>query len=86
MTTTATITDEQIESLRAEAAKAGDHAGALICDLALGEVVLDEDTTIESLRISAFISATDKRRIAAMDGDDYRAECARVIRDAEAQS
>ena len=83
--TTKTITDEQIEALRKESARAGDHAQVLICDLATGDVVLDADTTIESLRISAFLSPGERRRIAAMGPDDYRAECARVIADADAQ-
>jgi len=73
------ITNSQIKALRTEAAQAGDHAQVLLCDLALGEVELDEDTTIESLRIAAFLSSSDKRRIAEMDPSDYRSECERVI-------
>lgn len=75
----ADITDEQIAALRAESAKAGDHAQVLICDLALGAVVLDEDTTIESMRISTFLSPADRRRISNMDPDDYRAACALTL-------
>lgn len=79
------ITGAQIRALRTEAAAAGDHAQALICDIALGEVVLDEDTTIDSLRIATVISPRDQRRIAEHfgDRDSARAECARVIADAE---
>lgn len=73
------VTDDDIRQLRTEAARHGDHAQALLCDLALGDVALDEDTTIESLRIAAFLSPADRRRIGAMDPDDYRTECARVI-------
>lgn len=80
------ITDEQIETLRTEAAAAGDHAQALLCDLALGDVTIDEDTTLESLRIAAFLSSADKRRISGMDADAARAECERVIREAQAQA
>lgn len=55
MTTIDTITDEQIDLLRAEAAAHGDLAQVRLCDRAL-------------------------------DGDHTaRLECARVIRDAEAQ-
>jgi len=57
---------EQIRALRTEAAQAGDHAQVLICDRALGAVTLDDDSTIESLRIAAFLSRGDKRRIAAL--------------------
>lgn len=54
-TTPETITDEQIEALRAEAGAAGDLAQVAICDRAI-------------------------------DGDmQARAECARVIADAQAQ-
>jgi hypothetical protein len=72
---------EQIHALRTEAATAGDHAQVLICDIALGAIVLDEDTTIESLRIAAFVSSDDRRRIAERFGDPVsaRAECERVI-------
>jgi hypothetical protein len=35
MTTTETLTTKQIETLRTEAARHGDHAQALICDRAL---------------------------------------------------
>ena len=73
------VTDAQIRALRREAASAGDHAQALICDLALGDVVLDEDTTIDSLRIASFLSPRDKREISEMDPDDYRAACERAI-------
>lgn len=52
----------------------------------MGDVVLDEDTTIESLRISAHISPRDQARIAELygDADSARAKCARVISDARA--
>ena len=74
-----TITTDDIRTLRTESSAAGDHAMALICDLATGDVVIDEDTTMESLRISTFLSAKDKRRISALDADSAREECERVI-------
>ena len=76
------ITDEDIRALRTEAGSAGDHAQVLICDIAVGDVVLDEDTTIESLRIAAFIAPNDQRRIAERFGtrDDARQQCEDVIR------
>lgn len=78
--------DDAIRQLRTEAARAGDHTQALICDLALGDVTIDEDTTIESLRIATFLSSDAKRKIAAMDQDDARVECERVLRAAAAQT
>ena len=80
------ITDSDIRTLRTEAAQHGDHAQALLCDLALGAVVLDEDTTIASLRIAAFLSPKDRRRIAAMDPAEYRSACEDVIRAAREAS
>jgi hypothetical protein len=87
MTATATVTDLQIRNLETNAAQAGDHGMALICQIALEEVVLDEDTTIDSLLIASFIELPLRRRISERYGtaDDARAECARVIADAAAQ-
>ena len=85
-TTNNEISDDQISQLRDAAGEAGDHAQVLLCDLALGRVELDEDTTIESLRIAKFLDADDKRRISEMDPADYRAACEDVIRDAQAQA
>jgi hypothetical protein len=65
----------QIQRLRTEAAQAGDHAQVLLCDRALGAVTLDDDTTIESLRIAAFLSASDKRRIAALTDEECWGAC-----------
>jgi len=73
------ITTEQIKTLRTEAAQAGDHAQVLICDRATGDVVLDGDTTIDSLRIAAFLSAADKRRIAALSDDECWDACVDAI-------
>ena len=73
------VTDAQIRALRRESAAAGDHAQALLCDLALGDVVLDENTSIDSLRIASFLSPREKRRISTMDPGDYREECERAI-------
>ena len=73
------VTDAQIRALRQEAASAGDHAQVLLCDLALGDVELDEDTPFKGLRITGFLSPRDKRRIAAMSPDDYREACASAI-------
>jgi hypothetical protein len=81
------ITDARIEQLATSAAQAGDHAMVLICKIALAEVVLDEDTTIDSLLIAAFLSSDDKREIGERWGtaDEARAEVERVIADAAAQ-
>lgn len=87
MNTTSTetrITNKQIRQLRTEAASAGDHSQVLLCDLAVGDVVLDDDTTIDSLRIAAFLSASDRSRIAAMSVDDARLCCREAIESAQA--
>lgn len=76
---TTTSTDDSIRQLRNEAATAGDHAQVLICDIATGAVELSEDVTIDSLRISAFLSPSDKRRIAAMSARECREVCARAV-------
>jgi len=56
-----TTTDTAIRTLETNAAQAGDHAMVLICQIALGEVELDADTTIASLPIAAFIDAAGQR-------------------------
>lgn len=77
------ITDEQITALRAEAGQAGDHAMAVICAIALG------DEWAESIdhRVLRHVSREDRDRIdsAFATVATARAECARVIADAEAQ-
>lgn len=75
----ADVTNAQIRALRREAGSAGDLAQVLLCDLALGVVVLDEDTPLKSLRAMSFLSPRDKRRISEMAPEEYRAECARAI-------
>ncbi len=72
-------TDIEIHALGNAAGQRGDHAQALLCDLALGTIVLDEDTSIDALPIACFLSPRDKRQIAAMNPDDYRAACERAI-------
>lgn len=63
------ITTDDIQGLRTAAATAGDHAMVLICDLHTGDVDI-ADTGIETLRIAAFLSPADVRRIGAMDSTD----------------
>ena len=70
---------EQIRALRTEAAQAGDHAQVLICDRALGAVELDSDTPIEGLRVAAWVSPRDLRRIAALSDDECWQACAEAI-------
>ncbi len=77
--TNTNLTADDIKGLRNAAATAGDHAMVLICDLHAGDVVLDEDTTIESLQIASFLSPIDLRRIAAMDADDLEAAVVEAI-------
>ena len=76
------VTVTQIRDLRREAVSAGDHAQALLCDLALGNV--DPDA-IDTLRVSSFLSPSERRRIAAMDPEDYRQACERAIQHAHAR-
>jgi len=73
----ALVTDKQIKALRTEAAKAGDHAQALICDIATGAV--DPDEGYEHLRIWSFLSKADQRKITKLDTDAARDICAEVI-------
>jgi hypothetical protein len=77
MTTADTITDDQIESLRAEAAAAGDLAQVSICSLALNMPPL--------LSSSAPQSHRDMNAGLREHARKARAECARVIADAAAQ-
>jgi len=76
------VTNAQIRELRQDAASAGDHAQALLCDLALGHV--DPDS-IDSLRVASFLSPHDKRRITAMNPEEYRQACQRAIQQAHAR-
>ena len=79
-TTAATITDQQIEALRAEAAAAGDLEQAAICDWALGHADagdIEERDTLEP---------SEQARVLAMTPEQARAECARVIAAADARA
>ncbi len=70
--------DAQIRALRAEAAQAGDHAQALICDIATGDV--DPDDGYEHLRIWSFLSRRDQRRVAEISTrGEARAVCASAL-------
>ena len=68
--TAETITDSQIEQLRTEADAAGDDKMGRICDVALGEVKWGAD----------LVAAGQ-----GMSRESARAECARVIAEAQAQ-
>lgn len=68
-TTAETITDEQIRALRTESAEAGDDRMADICTVALDE---RDHAVSHEVRVGYTTSTA-------------RAECARVIADAEAQ-
>jgi hypothetical protein len=71
--TTLDPTDDQIHALREEAARAGDHAMIEICDRAL-----------EPVRRTQTGRALSVVRLAIRDR--ARAECARVIAEAQAQN
>lgn len=78
MTTTATITDRQICTLKSEAAEAGDLRMAMICDLAVAgpQSLEGAEPGTEAADL------LDEGR----DQSWARAECARVIADAAAQA
>ena len=82
-TTTLTITDEQIESLRAEAEAAGDDLQVAICDIALatelGQIADIDETLRADLEERGIIPEHVNADVVA------RAECARVIAEAQAQ-
>jgi hypothetical protein len=69
------VSDKQIKALGSEAAKAGDLAQVLICDIATGAVDPDDDHP----RIWSLLSKADQRKIANLDTDGARAICAEVI-------
>jgi hypothetical protein len=74
LTTLETLTDRQIHALRREAAEAGDLRMACICEIALGA-----DGTDAEPGTDLAVAATE------YTCDSARAECVRVINDAEAQ-
>jgi hypothetical protein len=80
-TTIDTITDKQIRGLRTEAIAAGDEMQAGICSLALGVTEYTTPATVASLAGNDFLTPEkDELRELA------RAECVRVIAEAEARS
>lgn len=86
MTTTAdNITDAQIQTLRAEAAQHRDWVQVAVCDVAMATSPTDDipescDGHFAALEATGIIPGHIGADLAA------RAECARVIADAEAQS
>lgn len=72
-TTSETVTVAQIRALRAEAVEARDYVMAAICDRAgdLGANWID------------MLRGRDLARVQAMSEEEARAECARVIAEAE---
>lgn len=78
--TDADLTNSRIRQLRTSAAQHGDHAMALICDLAVADVPgVGDIARLEVLRIASFIDRGDLIRIAAMDRAACRAKCLDVI-------
>jgi len=76
MTTIKTITNKQIKQLREEALAASDYRQVDICDVALANREDHNEQTAELL-----VGPDDE----PMTRTEARAECARVIADAEAQ-
>lgn len=84
MTTIDTITDEQIEDLRREAEEHDDHAQVAYCNVALGRRRAVREDADERPMLPAMRDRV--RAIADLSREEARAECARVIAEAEAQS
>jgi hypothetical protein len=83
MDTTFTVTNHQIKQLRREAASAGDTVQVLICRIALASGltdVVDPGTHRDALEAIGIIPEHIDADVMA------RAECARVIADAQAQA
>ena len=77
-TTTKSLTEKQIRTLRREAMDAGDYPMVVICDLALaGEIDVTDYTVLD---------APDARRIARMTRDEAYTAIVRAINSAEAQA
>jgi hypothetical protein len=71
MTTTKSITEQQISALRAEAYAAGDYYQGAICDLALlGTINTDDYTCLE---------AAEVRHLRILTRDDAIAACVDMI-------
>lgn len=78
--TAESVTNEQIAALRDESAVAGDRAMVAICRIALGE-------TSEDVGADMALDEAEDAKVCRYEARvDARAECARVIADAEAQS
>lgn len=73
MKTLRDITDSQIHALRREAAEAGDLRMACVCELALGSDGTDAEPGTDMADVAVEYTTRSAR-----------AECARVISDAEA--
>jgi hypothetical protein len=84
-----TATDKQIKALQNEAAEHGDDAQWCIATVALEGWDSDDPATRFEARFGGGgheLSRADEARISRMTQDEARAECARAIADAEAQS
>lgn len=73
--TAETVTDAQIRELRVESDAAGDFDMAMVCLLALGRITYDPLAEHAPLLEACGCTTVD----------EARAECARVIREAQAQ-
>lgn len=89
MTNTTNITDNDIRQLGIESGQAGDHAQAMLCQLALLDTTLDEvldvDDRSEARQIAQALTAAERSKIGAMTAAQCRAECERVIIGARAR-
>ena len=83
MTTIETLTDTQIQALRAEAREAGDTLQVVICEIALGDANWTDGGWLND-NATGF-SPGELDELQAYTVDSAREECLRVIRDAEAQ-
>lgn len=87
-----TVTDAQIKALRGEAAEAGDVAQRILCDIALdGEDSLYDEECLDADGRPDYSGGGHSRgelraieEALRMTQDEARAECARVIAEAQA--
>lgn len=78
------ITDKQIKSLKVEAHEAGDDMQELVCTIALEGAI---ESYEERFGGGGWrLSAAQIKRLEGMSEDQARAECERVIREAQAQA
>lgn len=87
------ITDSQIRTLRNEARAAGDYVQVVICDVALDEADVSDETSLDADGLPDYSGGghsasdlADIRRWLRSDRQAARVECERVIAEARAMA